>query len=452
MRGRHLASVAVWFLSGCAGAGFNGAGFQADVASERYDAALKSLDVFPKNDVSALLDRALLLQAEGRLDDSNRAFETAEFRIDDLYTRSLSKEALSLLTNDRALDYRAAAYEHVYIAYFRSWNYLDRGDVEGVLVEARRINQRLDFLAASCPEEDGTCGNDVFLRYWSGLLFEWGHEPNDAYVAFKKAHEALNSQGEFHRELAPADLGRRLVDLAGRLGFKDEVGFYSIAYAIDARLASADRSATMIWVWENGFVGRREQASTVLPILKGETEEIRKNQALWSRTLANRKGTSTTGVEVDYLLRISLPIFVEVPPRAQHAEIQADGRRADAQTLAPLSEMAQSALDRAMGGIVLRATARSLAKYLAKKTADKEMGKDAGAVVNLLGLALESSDTRSWRSLPHEIRVAVLPVSPGTHSAHVRVVGREGVTLEDTSQNGIQVRPGELVFLRHRTL
>ena len=451
MQRARLGLMGVWLLAGCAGAGFNGSGFQADVASGRYDAALKSLDAFPKTDVSSLLDRALLLQAQGKLDDSNRAFDLAEMRIADLYTRSLSREALSLITSDRALDYRAAAYEHIYIAYFRSWNYLDRGDVEGTLVEARRINQRLDVLAASCPEEDGTCGNDVFLRYWSGLLFEWGHAPNDAYVSYKKAQEALNSEGEFHRDEAPADLGERLVDLAGRLGFKDEATFYAEVYGLDARPKSASRNGTLIWVWENGFVGRREQATTIIPILKGETEEIRKNQAAWSQTLANRKGTNYDGVEVDYLLRISLPIFVEVPPRARSAEFEAGDLCRDAQTLAPLSMMAQDALDRAMGGIVLRATARSLAKYLAKKTADKEMGKDAGTLVNLLGLALEQSDTRSWRSLPHEIRVAVLPVPPGTHATRIRVRGTDGQTLEDVRQTGVQVPAGGLVFLRHRT-
>jgi tetratricopeptide (TPR) repeat protein len=439
------------YLAGCAGAGFNGAGFQAEVARGQYDAALKSLDAFPKNDVSSLLDRALLLQAQGKLDESNRAFDTAELRIADLYTRSLSREALSLITNDRALEYRAAAYEHVYIAYFRSWNYLDRNDVEGTLVEARRINQRLDFLAASCPEEDGTCGNDVFLRYWSGLLFEWGHEPNDAYVCYKKAHEALRSEGEFHPELAPADLGERLVDLAGRMGWKDEAKFYAGLYGLDPRPKPASRLGTVVWVWENGFVGRREQATTILPILKGETEEIRKDQATWSQTLANRKGMNYDGVEVDYLLRISLPIFVDVPPRAGSADFETDQVCVHAQTLAPLSGMAQNALDRAMGGIVLRATARGLAKYLAKKTADKEVGKDAGTLVNLLGLALEQSDTRSWRSLPHEIGVAVLPVEPGTHATRIRVRGPDGQTLEDVTQTGVQVPAGGLVFLRHRT-
>ena len=451
MRGGRLACLWLWLVVGCAGAGFNGSGFQADVASGRYDAALKSLNAFPRDDVSALLDRALLLQAQGKLDESNRAFDAAEIRIADLYTRSLSREALSLLANDRALEYRAAAYEHVYIAYFRSWNYLDRNDRDGVLVEARRINQRLNALAVSCPEEDGTCGNDAFLRYWSGLLFEWGREPSDAFIAYRKAHEALISRGEFHRQDAPSDLGERLVDLAGRLGMPDEARFFASAYEIDPRDVDLRRRGTVIWVWENGFIGRREQATTILPILKGETEEIRKNRDAWSKTLAARQGMSYEGVEVDYLLRVSLPIFVDVPPRAQKAEVVAGSWRTEPQTLAPLSLMAEDALERAMGGIMLRAVTRGLAKYLATKAADKELGDDAGKVVNLLGLALESSDTRSWRSLPHEIRLAAVPIAPGARSTSLRIMGTGGTLLEETSKDGLHLEPGSLVFIRHRT-
>jgi uncharacterized protein len=450
-RGR-LALLGILLTTGCAGAGFNGSGFQADVAAGRYDQALKSLSAFPKDDVSALLDRALVLQSEGKLDASNQAFDAAELRIADLYTRSLSKEALSLLSSDRALEYRATAYEHLYIAYFRSWNYLDRQDVEGTLVEARRINQRLDFLAASCPEEDGTCGNDVFLRYWSGLLFEWGHAPNDAYVSYKKADEALHSQGEFHREAAPEDLGRRLVDLATRLSFSEEARAYATTYGIPPSDPAESRDGTVIWVWENGFIGRREEATTVIPILKGETEEIRKDQRTWTRTLADRKGMRTDGLELDYLLRISLPIYVDVPPRAAEAEMETGPARVEPQMLAPLSEMAANALDQAMGGIMLRAVARGLTKYLAKKAADKELGEDAGTLVNLLGVALESSDTRSWRSLPHEIRLGVMRVPAGTRRASIRVLSGEGRTLEEAAEDDLQVPAGGLVFLRHRTV
>lgn len=175
MRARCASALAlVLLVTGCSGGKLNNGLFQADIAAGRYEAANKQLESAKKDDVSVLLDRGLVLQALGRYDESNEAFARAEELIADLYTRSVSKEALSLLTNDFAVDYRAAGYEHAYIAYYRAWNYLQLGRESDVLVEARAINERLNFRSDSCPDRGGACGHDVFLRYFSGLLFEWG--------------------------------------------------------------------------------------------------------------------------------------------------------------------------------------------------------------------------------------------------------------------------------------
>jgi len=448
---RALVLLAFVGVAGCAGAGFNGAAFQGDVAAGNYDRALASLKAFPKDDVSALLDRALLLQARGDRAGSNASFEAAELRIADLYTRSLSREALSLLTGDLALEYRAAAHEHAYIAYFRSWNYLDENDREGVLVEARRIGERLDYLSASCPGEDGACGHDVFLRYWSGLLFEWGGEINDAYVAYKNADESRSGAGTRPAGEVPADLGARLVASARRLGFDDEVRGYASRYGLTGESAPAEDCGTVVLAWENGIVGHREETGAVIPIFEGETQKIRDDRDEWSRTLAGRRDMRHEKVKLDYLLRIALPVFVEAPPQAVDASFGLGSVLVEPQVVAPLSAMAGDALDRAMGGIVVRAVARALTKYLAKEAAEDEIGEGAGILINLLGLAFESAETRSWRSLPHEIRLAVVPVRAGAVTGTLRMIGRGGEGLEDVRFENIPVAPGRIVFLRHRS-
>ncbi|NNF06214.1 MAG: hypothetical protein HKN21_05600, partial [Candidatus Eisenbacteria bacterium] len=167
-------------LVSCAGTRLDPAQFQSDIASGQYEAALSQLDQESKDDVAQLLDRGLLLSSLEEYDASNEAFDKAEQKIDDLYTRSLTQEALSLLTNDRTRDYRAPRFERVLIPYFRAWNYIEQGDVEGALVEARKINERLEFERTQCPDEEGACGEDAFLRFFSGLVFEWGGEWNDA--------------------------------------------------------------------------------------------------------------------------------------------------------------------------------------------------------------------------------------------------------------------------------
>lgn len=446
-----LLAAVLLSATGCAAARFDNAAFQADVARGDYGTALKALDAAGgKDDVSFLLDRGLVLQSLGRYEESNAVFERADALIADLYTRSLSKEAASLLTNDLALDYRASAYEAAYISYYRAWNYLQLGLTDDVLVEARRINQNLEFRSASCPDEGGACGHDVFLRYFSGLLFEWGGEANDAYVAYKQADIARASSEARFGTPPPPDLGSRLVRLARSLGFTDEEEAYAKEYGIDPDSVPRS-SSTVVVVFENGTIGRRAESSITIPILKGETKQIAEDPDRWSHRLAGRAHERYEDVKLDYLLRVALPTFVERPPEAARAEFRLGPISQDTGTVEALSARAAAALDDAMGGILVRAVSRALAKYLAKRTADKEIGEGAGLLVNLFGAATEMADTRSWRSLPYEIQVAALTVPPGEYQGNLVLRGPGGQVLNRQAFPEIRVPEAGVAFVRYRS-
>lgn len=448
---RLAAALCLVAITGCAGAGFNNRAFQSDYVEGRYDTALEKLKAFSDKDVSALLDQGLVLQAKGNYEESNAAFESAERLIEDLYTRSISKEVLALLASDLALDYRASGFEHAYISYFRAWNYMELGMPDEVLVEARRINERLTFRSASCEDAGGKCGHDVFLRYFSGLVFEWGGELNDAYIAYKQADIAAATARELYGTQAPRDLGVRLVRLARRLGFSDQAAEYAEAYGLDAG-ALPRGSSTVVVFWENGLIGTREQETALIPIFKGERESIRQDQDGWSHRLAKRRHMSYDKVKLDYLLRVSLPVFVENPPVAAHAEMHLGKQTEETQTVAMLSAMAARALDQAMGGILARAIGRGLAKYLAKEAADDKVGEGAGVLVNLLGVLLENADTRSWRSLPNQIQMATIAVSPGKYEGRLEIYGASGKNvIEQAEYATVEVPEDSIVFLRHRT-
>jgi hypothetical protein len=440
-------------VCGCSRYTFNGAAFQEEVARGSYEEALRRLEPLGDEDVAVLLDRALCLQALGRLEESDEAFEAAIHLTDDLYTKSLSKEGLSLLTSDLARDYRAAAFEQAVVAYFRSWNYLERGSVEGVLVEARRINERLSFIATSCPEEGGACAHDPFLRYWSGLLFEWGGEINDAYVSYKLADDAAATVRERFGVEPPPDLGRRLVRLADRLGFRDEAAHHAEAHGVDPAGAQSSGSSAVL-VLENGLVGRREETGIFLPIFKSDSKEAMVlDTDGWSETLAGRAYQPYDGAELDYLLRVALPTFVATPPQATGAVLTVGGNRAETTLASPLSERARRALEEVMPAVLVRATARALLKYLAKEAAEDELGEGAGFLVNLFGLATERADTRSWRTLPYEIQLAVVEVPPGTYVGEVTVQGAGGSTLDAFTVPEVRVPArGGVAFIRHRAV
>ncbi len=451
MRARCASALAlVLLVTGCAGGKLNNGLFQADIAGGRYEAAMKQLESGKKDDVSVLLDRGLVLQALGRYDESNEAFARAEELIADLYTRSVSKEALRLLTNDLATDYRATGYEHAYIAYYRAWNYLQLGRESDVLVEARAINERLNFRSDSCPDRDGACGHDVFLRYFSGLLFEWGGEVNDAYVAYKQADLARGTLEEAYATAPPPDLGERLVRLGLRMGFDEEARTFAASYDIDMDTVRRTHGSSVVVLFENGMISRREETALTIPIFKGEREKIRKDRDTWTRTLSSRAHESYSAGDFEYLLRVAMPRLEERPPVGARADFTLGSVESRTRVAAPLAAMAGDAFDDAMGGILLRAVTRALVKFLASEAAE-DKSEVAGILVNLLGAATESADTRSWRSLPHEIQVASLDVEPGGYAGTLTVRGSDGRELSRQTFPDIRVPKGGVAFVRFRS-
>jgi hypothetical protein len=207
----------------------------------------------------------------------------------------------------------------------------------------------------------------------------------------------------------------------------------------------------VVLLWENGLIGYRSATSITLPIFKTEREHLHEDMEGWSKTLAGRSHLAYETAELDYLLHVSLPVFVGRTPVAAHAEMSLGSESRSAVRATSLNDRAAVALEEAMPEILLRATARALTKYLAKELAEEELGESAGFLVNLLGAGLERADTRSWRSLPGEIRIATLEVPPGIYEVRLEVKDAEGRRLEERTCPDVEAPAGGIAFIRHRS-
>ncbi len=122
-----LVVFALWLtLTGCTTyARFTG-DFRTDLATRNYDAALTHLEDANKsgNKLLFLLENGLIAHYQERYETSNRYFAAAERLSDELYTRSISREAAALVTNDAVRKYRGESFEMVAIHYYRALNYL----------------------------------------------------------------------------------------------------------------------------------------------------------------------------------------------------------------------------------------------------------------------------------------------------------------------------------------
>lgn len=134
------------------------------------------------------LDRGMTLHVSGRYEESNAILEQAELRVEELYTRRLRTEAKALLVNDTKLPYAGAPYEQVMINVLKAINYALLEDWDESLVEARRIDHRLNVLSDSV-EDTEAYRDDAFARYLTGVLYEAAGDLNNAFIAYRKAYD-----------------------------------------------------------------------------------------------------------------------------------------------------------------------------------------------------------------------------------------------------------------------
>jgi hypothetical protein len=402
-----------------------------------------------------LMELGLVLRLADEFDSSNVTFESAEVLIEDLYTKSLSKEAISLAVNDEVQAYDGEPWERVLINYYRALNYVDLGAYESALVECRKINHKLKVYADS-DDTPPTYRTDAFAEYMTALLYEAGGETNDAWVSLRLADEAYAHYTEAYGVPAPSFLAEDLLRLAEAQGFRDDLERLRERFPDAAPLAAEEAYSRgqIVVFYEEGFAPAKIQLDIMIPILKTEYETLDPSQLaqrLSSRARAPHE-VHYAKTELDYLLRIAIPAF---PPRVPdeipgHAVVRAAGQECRSEVAEDIAAIARRGLEDEMGRILFRTALRAIGKYALTRAAEKE-DEGLGTLVNLLGAITEKADTRTWITLPSTIQIARVVVEPGVHDVVVDCFGPHGQRIDSVKFEDVDVAAGEVRFLSHRT-
>ena len=98
-----------------------------------------------KDTVIWRLEQGTILRANGQYDDSNKAFDQAQTKIDDYEQKAkvrVGQEAGALLSNQAELDYEGRSYDGIMLNTYRALNYLQMGEPDKARPELLRAYQR----------------------------------------------------------------------------------------------------------------------------------------------------------------------------------------------------------------------------------------------------------------------------------------------------------------------
>lgn len=399
---------------------------------QKYTEALNHLkkkgNEYNSNDrVLQLLDLAILEHYNGDYKNSIAHFEEAEQTIDKLYTKSISKAALSIITNDKAMDYDGEDYENVYLNIFKALNYIELNQNEDAFVEIRRINEKLSELETRFTEEisalqkehtkkdksidfgEFNFSDTAIGRFLSMILYRSDESYDDARIDKEKLNQLWNTNSHIYNSKKP-NLNQFKTTLLNDSSIVNIVSFIG--------------HGPKKYAWEIDVNTFKDH--TVLRATHPKYHEI-----------------LPLKLDKDLSFKVSLPKIKARDSRIESINVSIDGVFKEKLVLLEnMSNVAVNTYKMYEKNTLVKSLIRSSLKAIASAKASKEIRKETGGGLwgDVLSFAAkatiqstESADLRSWRLLPGACYVGEYVLPFGQHQIKIDYIGTNGQLIKSTS-------------------
>lgn len=469
--------IGVLVLAGCSGSMAHYQGIERSLSAGQPNRAAELLQSAQqaygsKDRLLYLLEEGMVLHLAGRYVESNRVLEEAHLMVEEFYTTRIRDEAAALLVNEARKPYEGAPHEHVLMNVIKAFNFLLLGQWSEALVEARRIDHRLNVLTDRVGGRNDY-HEDPFARYVVGLLYDIAGDFNNAYVGYRKAETVYQAASDWSNVSLPDMLTRDLIRTARRLGLHDEAERYRERYAnVDSPTPAAagptdSNRAQVLVIGYHGYGPKKEDMFVDVPISLDALTLVALTRAGIGRSTRGTRGGEALLYGIHgRIARIALPQFSPQPSPGLTNTITLDNDTTKvinrSERVYDVQAVAEKTLADEYNTLVLRAAARSAMKmaaaegmgFGARAVAGGKNQDIIGLLVTIIArvfaLATEEADIRTWRTLPREIHLTRFWVDPGEYSVNIKAYDRFGRVVGRTHEEQIQLEAGGTHVLIHQ--
>ncbi|MDR0301493.1 MAG: hypothetical protein LBI04_04170 [Treponema sp.] len=378
-----------------------------------------------KNAIMLFLDKGLLEHYAGDYRNSSQSLQEAERLIEEAYTKSITAGFLSYILNDNTKEYPGEDFEDIYINIFNALNYYKRGDINGALVEIRKLstaNGKLDMLARKYEYKDPNSGDTL------------------EELVQKEARGAELPKGK-NIEFNNSALARYLA---------------ALFYLADGKTDSARIEFEQL---QRAFLTNKSVYQNPLPKTVEQVRNVPQGKALLNIISFSGLSPIKEEEQITYYYpffnnssllsaNFKLPKMVERPSRINRIEVVIDGnKKIDLELLENISAVVEETFAIRYANIVTKTYIRTLLKYLTADIAAVEIGKKQGALAGLAVAiaarkafeATESADIRMSRYLPGKAYIGGIVLEPGTYNVTVNFCAGSAV-ISSVKHNDVIVR------------
>ncbi|WP_291855020.1 hypothetical protein [Marinilabilia sp.] len=375
----------------------------------------------------------------------------ADYYIED-FSKNYGWEALSLISNPMVKPYRPEDFEAVMVHFYKSLAFLALNDYEGALVEARRVNIRLQQINDKYKDHKNKYQRDAFAHNLMGMIYEAAGDNNDAFIAYRNALEIYETD---YKELfgmeAPHQLKKDLLSAAKKTGFSDKVRFYEDKFNLKTPAGTKKDQGELVVFWLNGMGPIKEEWQITISnygmsngVVALGNQEMGLNYTYSANSLSSREKAAFKNLS---FLRVAFPKYRERSPVFSQGSIQFNGETIALEQAENINKIAYQSLQdrmvRELGSSLLRLATKKAMEELAANE-----NENLGTIVSIINAMTEKADTRNWQSLPYSVSYARIPMPAGQHTLHLNFSGHNSVN----DQISVNIQAGKTSFFTYHTM
>lgn len=400
-----------------------------------------------------LLNKGFVNFMMGNYAEANKLFIEADLLMEN--TRAnLGEQALALISTPTVKPYVPEDHERVLVHFYTALGFMQLGNMESALVEARRVNLELGDLNSKYKSKKNRYSSDAFAHLLMGFAYERSRDYNNAFIAYRNAIETIeNIYLPVFGVQIPEQLKHDIIRMAKLIGFNDEVEFYQKKFGFGTEIESFDASAIVFWSSGFGPVKAQRTIEFYLVPLGNNNYQFLNNILGINLTLnfGDLNKDQKAALDAMKVIRLAFPRYLQRIPLFTQATVQINDVNKSFALIEPIDLIAEKTLEDRM----LRESGQALARLIAKKTLEvavRSQNKTAGDITSLAGAITEQADTRNWQTLPAKIYYARIPLNEGNNCLEFRARSSNRIKEETSKFEINQVVKGNLYFVNQHSL
>lgn len=380
-----------------------------------------------------LLNMGVVHQMMSEYQLSNHYFERA-FILSEDFRHNPIDIAATLVANPRLTEYRGEDFELLMIHYYKAINFIHLGNMEAALVEARRLNIRLNAIADQNTRSN-TYRRDAFIHNLMGIIYEAAGDYNNAFIAYRNAYNIYSEDYSTLFNLdPPLQLKRDLLRTAHRIRFFDQLEFFENKFGMQHNPSEYEGKGDLVVFLNNGLGPVKAEWSVNFTVVRGaggRIDFVNNELGLSFPFFLGSSSDATDQLGDLRVVRVAFPKFVERKPVFQGARLRADQLSQPLEKAQDVNGIAFQSLEdrmlRELGTALLRLGIKQASEQLLRKE-----NENLGALLSIFHAVTERADTRNWQTLPHSIFYTRMSLPPGNHNLDINLLlpdGNKGSTI-----------------------